>query len=523
MRSVAFTDDPEAAERLELIGAPGFVVRDRQAMIGLAVKYADNHSFVEMTRPRPTRERTLPALFPSGKKRTILMQVEHFEQGGLENAALCLAAGLEARGYTTALLVLGRCGPAATRAKAAGLNVITLPEQDREQHYRQLLGDLHVGLISAHYSVFGASIAAELGVPLVQVVQNTYVWLSPEQLSAFRQADACTSAYVCVSTEVARYGDLAMGLAAEKMVVIPNGIDTAALDAARSTPRESVRSQLGLSNAEFVFLNVASIHGTKAQIPLVQAFAEVVRHHPQARLVLAGPSLDGDYFRRLNERINRLGLGRSVILTGARDDVAALYRMADAFVLPSFWEGWSLALSEAVYAGLPVVATDVGGARDLLSETGGRLVRPPFESITDLDCGAIGRLVSSEDPRFIADLARAMKDVVEGPRGSHVPEHVKGTTGPGSRGRPPRSALLLADAGGSARTARAGCGGGRVDPVRTISHQQLWGVAQPPHLPSHFPVFSAVRLVFQSLYSGGNHQLQVLIGCMTCGETPRRR
>ena len=50
-----------------------------------------------------------------------------------------------------------------------------------------------------------------------------------------------------------------------------------------------------------------------------------------------------------------------------------------------------------------------------------------------------------------------------------------------------------------------------------------WLLTQPPHLPSHFPVFSAVKLVFQSLYSGGNHQLQVLTGCMTCGDTPRRR
>ena len=83
--TVAFTDFPEVAERLELLGTPGFVVRDRQAMIGLAVKYADNHSFVAMTRARLTRERTLPAMFPSCKKRTILMQVEHFEQGGLEN------------------------------------------------------------------------------------------------------------------------------------------------------------------------------------------------------------------------------------------------------------------------------------------------------------------------------------------------------------------------------------------------------------------------------------------------------
>jgi glycosyltransferase involved in cell wall biosynthesis len=141
--------------------------------------------------------------------------------------------------------------------------------------------------------------------------------------------------------------------------------------------------------------------------------------------VLAGPALDADYLERLKERISRLGLQDLVRLAGARDDVASLYMMADAFVLPSFWEGWSLALSEAAYVGLPLVATDVGGARDLLSETGGRLVQPPFESITDLDCGTIGRLVSDEHPQFIADLAEAMEEVLKEPRRGDVPPELR--------------------------------------------------------------------------------------------------
>jgi hypothetical protein len=82
--------------------------------------------------------------------------------------------------------------------------------------------------------------------------------------------------------------------------------------------------------------------------------------------------------------------------------------MADAFVLPSYWEGWSLALTEAACTGLQFVATDVGGARELLQYSSGLLVTPPFGAITELDASRIGPLVSAENHQFVDDLARQL-------------------------------------------------------------------------------------------------------------------
>ncbi len=144
------------------------------------------------------------------------------------------------------------------------------------------------------------------------------------------------------------------------MVVVPNGIDGHRLDAARSYPPDTLREELGLSRDDFVFLNVASIHATKAHKVLVQAFARVASTHPRARLLIVGPAADADYEAQVRRLIGRLHLEQRVILTGPREDVARFYWMADAFVLPSYWEGWSLALSEAAYTGLPAVASDVG-------------------------------------------------------------------------------------------------------------------------------------------------------------------
>ncbi len=117
------------------------------------------------------------------------------------------------------------------------------------------------------------------------------------------------------------------------------------------------------------------------------------------------------YFAEVKRAIARHGLENAVFLTGHRDDVPRFYAAADAFVLPSLCEGWSLALAEAVAAGLPVVATSVGSAPDLLPQIGGRLIRPPFGDITNLDYLNLGKYCTNEDPQFVAELAAAMQDL----------------------------------------------------------------------------------------------------------------
>ena len=121
-----------------------------------------------------------------------------------------------------------------------------------------------------------------------------------------------------------------------------------------------------------------------------------------------GPTADPAYEARLGTMIRRLGLETSVVLAGHQEEVARFYAAADAFVLPSLLEGWSLALTEAAVCGLPLIATAVGGAADLIGEVGGELVEPPFASIVDLDSFSLGRFMAEEDPAFVRRLADAM-------------------------------------------------------------------------------------------------------------------
>jgi glycosyltransferase involved in cell wall biosynthesis len=413
---IALTANTAVAERLELLGIPALPTREPAELVSLAIKFANNRSFYEQTRPVGLRSRTLPQVFhPTGVRRHVLVQVDNFDEGGMEKVVLGLLQGLGAHAIDVSLLVLGRQGPAAAEARRLGVRIVTLPAADRDGHYRALLKERHIELIAAHYSTYGAEIASTEGVPVVQVVHNSYVWLSHEMIEAFRDADRFTSAYVCVSPEVAYYSDCALGLPVEKMVIIPNGVDVQTLSAFPAATSVHLRRELKIDPEDLVYLSVGSILGAKAQIPLVKAMQAVARANHRAKLVLAGSTVDPDYVERLKAQIAQLRLESVVVMVGSRRDIARFYSMADIFVLPSYWEGWSLALTEAVCAGLPVVATDVGGARELVTAAGGYLVKPPFGSITELNGATIGPVVHGEHPRYIAELAQGMTDAAKDP------------------------------------------------------------------------------------------------------------
>jgi glycosyltransferase involved in cell wall biosynthesis len=227
-----------------------------------------------------------------------------------------------------------------------------------------------------------------------------------------------------VSAEVAYYCDCALGVPVEKMVIIPNGVDIETLSAVSAAESIKLRRELNIDPEDLVYLSVGSIHGAKAQIPLVNAMKAVARVNHRAKLVLAGAVVDSDYGERLKHEIARLNLESSVILVGSRTDIARFYGMADIFVLPSCWEGWSLALTEAVCAGLPVVSTDVGGARELVAAAGGYLVKPPFASIKDLNGATVGSVVQRKHPEHIAQLSQAMIDAAGDASRRSVPERL---------------------------------------------------------------------------------------------------
>lgn len=164
-----------------------------------------------------------------------------------------------------------------------------------------------------------------------------------------------------------------------RMTWIPNGVDTRRYAPAPLQRRLDSRRELGLDDDAIVFGCVARLQPVKRHVDLIDAFAQVHRTLPQARLVLVG---DGPLLPELRDRIASLGIQDAVALLASRDDVDALLPALDVLVLPSSSEGMSNAILEAMACGLPVVATAVGGNLHLVQhETTGLLV-PPLDPIS---------------------------------------------------------------------------------------------------------------------------------------------
>lgn len=148
---------------------------------------------------------------------------------------------------------------------------------------------------------------------------------------------------------------------AGRLHVIGNAID---MERFRQPQRRTpARGGLGVADHEFVWLTVGRLEPQKDHETLLAAFARVHDARPHARLLIAG---DGGLAAPLRQQAAAIGDGTAARLVGARSDVPDLLAAADGFVLSSRWEGLPNVVMEAMAAGLPVVATDVGGTRELV-------------------------------------------------------------------------------------------------------------------------------------------------------------
>lgn len=144
---------------------------------------------------------------------------------------------------------------------------------------------------------------------------------------------------------------------------------------------QAIRAEFGISSTDFVVGYVGNFISGKGHIQLLRAFLEISRAIPNAKLMLVGRG----ELEEVNSFIKSHGLEEKVILTGFRKDVAKCLSAMDVFVQPSLSEAFSQVLIEAMAVGLPVVATRVGGAAEVVED------------------GVNGYLVEPDDPPAIAD------------------------------------------------------------------------------------------------------------------------
>jgi glycosyltransferase involved in cell wall biosynthesis len=170
--------------------------------------------------------------------------------------------------------------------------------------------------------------------------------------------------FVAVSGEVAT-GLRTWSIPVERIVQIPNGVDTGRFVPPTLRDRQRAREALGLEDANQVTVFVGRLSAVKRVDTLLQAWKNVHQVYPNARLLLLG---DGPEHTVLQALADELDLGQTLTFCGAQPDVLPYLHAADVFVLPSASEGMSNALLEAMAAGLPCIVSNIGGNVDLISD-----------------------------------------------------------------------------------------------------------------------------------------------------------
>lgn len=161
-------------------------------------------------------------------------------------------------------------------------------------------------------------------------------------------------------------------ISASKIETIPNGIDPAAYQI--QIDKSKKRKELGLPKSGPILGVAVRLCEQKGVSCLLKAMVSVVKHFPQVILIIAG---DGELRSELENEAKQLGIQSNVFFLGLRLDIAELLKLFDIYVLPSLWEGLPMILLEAMAAGCPVIASNVGGVSSaIITGKTGILVSP---------------------------------------------------------------------------------------------------------------------------------------------------
>lgn len=342
------------------------------------------------TEPAPRRSSsatTSAASETSPRRIRVAFVVTMMHVGGTEMNALRTAERLDPARFDLTVLTFAREGPLFERYRRAGIRVVKLPLTSlynrsalacARQLYR-FLRDERIEVLHCHdiYSnVFAVPVARLARVPLVIASRRwTHAWDDRRMDVANRFAYRLAHRVLGNSAAVATFLEEVDGVPARRVVELPNFVDDDAFRSPGGEATAAFRVECGMPEDALVLGCVARVEPVKDHVSLVRAFALLAPAWPSLHLCIVG---DGSSRPAVEQLVGELGIAERVHFAGQRPASPNLHHAFDISALASLSEGFPNSLVEAMAAGRPVVATNVGGNPDAV-RTGTGLLVPPSE------------------------------------------------------------------------------------------------------------------------------------------------
>jgi sugar transferase (PEP-CTERM/EpsH1 system associated) len=303
----------------------------------------------------------------------VLHLIQGLGVGGMETMLLNMISHLDGSRFKTSVCCFDRLGPLAYQVEQKAAEVTLLKRKTGfDWRYPQRLAShlksRNVQVLHLHNptAFFYGALAGKLArVPCVVYTEHGRDLSSGWKVKlAHRWIARMVDRIVVVAEHGRRVLSQEEGVDKSKIELIYNGIDGQRFDRAHHADQfESIRKGLGLNPDTKVIGFVGRLAPIKNHAVLLKAMRKVVEDVPNVALLLIG---DGPLKAEIESMVKEFGLDKQVSILGTRTDIPELMSIMDLFVLPSFSEGLSLTLIEACAAGLPIVATRVGGNEEVV-------------------------------------------------------------------------------------------------------------------------------------------------------------
>ncbi|MDR2261802.1 MAG: TIGR03088 family PEP-CTERM/XrtA system glycosyltransferase [Azoarcus sp.] len=349
----------------------------------------------------------------SARRRHVLHCLYSFEMGGLENVVVQLINRLPADEFAhtvLALTTIGECRARVTRADVAFI-ALGKPPGHAVRFYPRILALLRERRPDI---VHTCNLAALEIAPLSRLagvrghIHAEHGWDigggNARHLFLRRLYRRFTHHQVAVSADIHAYLHRRVGVPLRKLSLIANGVDPVIFAPGDAAPVPGCPFAPG---RHWLIGTVGRLAAIKNQAFLARAFVRAVRSGTPAardlRLLVVG---EGEMRVDIEAILRREGMMDLAWLPGARDDIPAILRMLDCFVLPSHSEGMPLAVLEAMASGLPVIATPVGSVPDLVRDGDTGFLVPPDDDEA-LSARLLACAASRETKALVGARARA--------------------------------------------------------------------------------------------------------------------
>lgn len=323
--------------------------------------------------------------------------IETLGYGGAERLLCTNLAHLDRERFEHVVIYLSEPDPLRREIESLGVRCIRIGFRHRGQwplvlwRLRRQLAAVAPDLLHTHLirtDICGRVVARTLGIPVVCTIHESPYYpevyidnpgLNRAKYALMKQLDGWTARrYVDEFIVVSRFS----GSAAQKYLRVPperlrliyNALDPDRIEAAPIDRQGALRQELGIAAGERVITHVGRMAPQKGHRYLLHAFARVLASYPNTRLVLRG---DGPLEPALHGLAAELDIDSRVTFARPIPHSSWLVGLGDVFVFPSLYEGFGIALLEAMAMGIPAVASDIAPLRELVEDERSGLLVPP--------------------------------------------------------------------------------------------------------------------------------------------------